>query len=58
MIAAPADMIRNDGDQALGAFAPATATTAINAIATLLEGLDDDTAILALSVPPQISEEP
>ena len=47
------------GDQALRAFAagiaPATAATAIDAISVLLEGLgdglDDDTAVLALSVP-------
>ena len=47
------------GDQALRAFAagiaPATATTAIDAISVLLEGLgdglDDDIAVLALSVP-------
>jgi phosphoserine phosphatase RsbU/P len=54
------------GDHALEAFAtgiaPATATSAINAITALLEGLggglDDDAAVLALSVPPQISEKP
>ncbi len=48
------------GDQALLAFAaglaPATATTAISAISALLEGLgdglDDDVAVLALSVRP------
>jgi sigma-B regulation protein RsbU (phosphoserine phosphatase) len=48
------------GDQALRAFAaglaPATAVSAITAISALLEGLgdglDDDTAVLALSVPP------
>jgi sigma-B regulation protein RsbU (phosphoserine phosphatase) len=48
------------GDQALLAFAadraPATAATAIEAITALLEGLgdglDDDAAVLALSVPP------
>jgi sigma-B regulation protein RsbU (phosphoserine phosphatase) len=47
------------GEQALRAFAariaPATAATAISAIAALLEGLgdglDDDTAVLALGVP-------
>jgi sigma-B regulation protein RsbU (phosphoserine phosphatase) len=48
------------GDQALLAFAaglaPATAVSAITAISALLDGLgdglDDDTAVLALSVPP------
>jgi phosphoserine phosphatase RsbU/P len=48
------------GDQALQAFAadlaPATAAAAIDAITALLEGLghglDDDVAVLALSVPP------
>jgi sigma-B regulation protein RsbU (phosphoserine phosphatase) len=53
------------GDLALNAFAagiaPATAASAIIAITALLEdlggGLDDDAAVLALSVPLQISEQ-
>jgi phosphoserine phosphatase RsbU/P len=54
------------GDQALNAFAsgisPATAASAITAITALVEGLggglDDDAAVLALSVPLQLPEEP
>ncbi len=52
------------GGDALRAFAasiaPATATRAVSAISVLLDGfgdgLDDDTAVLALSIPPAVRE--